>query len=89
MDKSNPQPSDHYLYFNESTGRWHDMIVVGVVKPGIEEDKKLFWSQDRRKTVVVMFYLEDVSNTRIYFYKSDLDGPLFKKADMNWKPIEE
>jgi hypothetical protein len=34
-----------------------------------------------------MTYLEDPSNTRIYFLWEDVKGKFFKKADENWRPL--
>jgi hypothetical protein len=34
-----------------------------------------------------MTYLEDPSNTRMYFHWEDVKGKFFKKADENWRPL--
>lgn len=83
--KNQPKPNDHYLYHNHSTGRWHEMIVADVIVPS--RKLKLFADQDMRKTVVIMLYLEDVSNTRMYFYMEHFKQSYFKKADINWRPL--
>ena len=56
-----------------------------VVKPS--QKRKLFAGQDMRKIVIVMTYLEDPNNTRMYFYWEDVKGDLFKKVDIDWRPL--
>jgi hypothetical protein len=80
-----PKTYDHYLYHNQSTGKWHEMIVWEIVRPS--HKRKLFADQDMRKAVIVMTYLEDPSNTRMYFYWEDVKGDFFKKADEDWRPV--
>ena len=61
------------------------MIVWEIVRPS--QKRKLYADQDMRRTIIIMTYLEDPSNTRMYFHWEDVKGKFFKKADENWRPL--
>ena len=86
--KANIKPGDQYLRYLPSTRKWHMMVVTDVLSP--KQSRELFPYQDKRKTTVIMIYVEDCQNTRMFFYKSDIaNDDNFVPTDIQWNRVEE
>jgi len=86
--KANIKPGDRYWRYVDHTRKWHEMVVTDVVPPRL--GKELFYYQDKRHTTVIMIYLEDCQNTRMFFYKKDImNDDNFVPADSEWNRIED
>ena len=69
-------------YFNDYTQKWHDMVIVSMHAP---RGKQLYADQDMRRWIVVMTYIEDPQNTKMYFHRKDMlksEKHLFRKLEV-------
>ena len=56
-------------YYIDYTGEWHDMVIVDIVPP---KTRKLYPTHDTRNWVIVMTYIEDLQNTKMYFHRKQM-----------------